>query len=287
MTSLGRIAAIAGNTLTELTRQKAFYFILFFALVLIGSSAFAARLTFQQELQVLKDIALGAISIFTSLLAVITTARLLPGDVEERTLYTILAKPIRRGEYLIGKFFGVVALLAISTVVMSAMFFVVLFVREQTVLAETVRQMSGAPAEQLTAALSEVRSAGIHANLVPAIVITFVKAAVLAALTLFVSTFATSNIFTLTTVVFVYFIGHLQGAAREYLLEENAGTFARLFLGFVALCFPDLQLFNFVDDAAAGTAIPFALFARSAALGVVYVIVYLMLAWAAFQRKEL
>ncbi|PYL16883.1 MAG: hypothetical protein DMF46_01780, partial [Verrucomicrobia bacterium] len=60
--SFGRIAAITLNTLTELTRQKAFYVLLIFALLLIGSSIFMARLTFQQEFQILKDVSLGAMS---------------------------------------------------------------------------------------------------------------------------------------------------------------------------------------------------------------------------------
>ena len=79
--SPGRVAAIAGNTVTELIRLKAFYICLLFALVLIGGSLVMARLTFQQEFQVLKDISLGTMSIFTSLLAIIATARMLcPGN---------------------------------------------------------------------------------------------------------------------------------------------------------------------------------------------------------------
>lgn len=286
--SLTRVWAIARNTLTDLTRQKVFYFVLIFAVVLIGSSAFMARLTFQQELQVLKDVGLGAISILTSLLAVIATARLLPQEVEDRTVYTILAKPVERIEYLLGKLGGVALLLAIGTLVMSALFFAVLFLREQTVLAETARQYTNSPADQASDAMNAVRRSGLNLNLLPGIAIIYVKAAVLAALTLLISTFATTNIFTIVTVAFVYFIGHLQGMAREYWLENGSGGIvARLFLGFVALLFPDLQLFNLTDDIATGAAIPLSLFAKTAALAAGYIIVYVLLAWAIFQRKEL
>src|ERR1700736_3307342 len=137
-----RIAAITGNTLTDLTRQKVFYFLLIFALLLIGSSAFLARFTFQQEFQILKDVSLGAMSIFTSLLAIIATARLIPQDIEDRTVYTILAKPVPRFEYLLGKLTGVLLLLAIGILLMSAMFVVVLYTREQTALHETARQFA-------------------------------------------------------------------------------------------------------------------------------------------------
>src|SRR5437588_7760355 len=134
--SLGRLAAIAGNTFTGLTRLKIFYVLLLFALLLIGSSVFMAQMTFQQEFQVLKDIALGAMTIFTSLLAVIATARLLPQDIEDRTAYTILAKPVSRFEYLAGKLLGVLLLLAVSLFAMSALFLAVLLLREQSVLSE-------------------------------------------------------------------------------------------------------------------------------------------------------
>src|SRR5437870_7982188 len=136
--SLGRIGAITTNTLTELTRQKVFYILLIFALVLIGSSVFMARFSFQQEFQILKDVSLGAMSIFTSLLAIVATARLIPQDIEDRTIYTILAKPVPRFEYVIGKVAGVLLLLAISTVVMTAMFLAVLYSREQTLIHEVM-----------------------------------------------------------------------------------------------------------------------------------------------------
>ena len=286
--SFGRAAAITANTLTELTRLKVFYVILGFALLLIGNSAFMARMTFQQEFQVLKDIALGSISVLTSLLAVVATARLLPQDLEDRTVYTILAKPVSRFEYLLGKLAGVLLLLAISTAVMASLFFLVLYVREQSVLHETARQMARAPAEQLSDALRSVREAGFNANLLPGLGVIYLKACVLASLTLFVSTFATTNIFTVVTMLFVYFIGHLQGTAREYWLQTNGGgTITRGLLAFIALVFPDLQIFNLVDDIVAGTAIPAAIFERTALLGTFYTTVYLLLALAVFARKEL
>src|SRR5213082_3613679 len=151
--SFARVHAITVNTLTELTRLKVFYVLLVFALLLIGSSIFMVQFTFQQEFQILKDVSLGAMSIFTSLLAIVATARLIPQDIEDRTVYTILSKPVPRLEYLLGKIAGVLLLLAISVALMSALFVIVLYLREQTVLSETMRQMSRAPREQLGDAL--------------------------------------------------------------------------------------------------------------------------------------
>lgn len=282
-----RIRALTLNTLIGLTRMKVFHVLVIFALVLIGSSAFLARMTFQQEFQVLKDIALGAMSLFSSLLAIVATARLLPQDVEDRTVYTILAKPVSRFEYLLGKLAGVLLLLAISTVVMSAMFVVVLYLREHRALSETARQLAGSPPDQLADALRAIRASGLNSNLLPGIAIIYLKAALLASLTLFISTFASSNIFTIVVSVCVYFIGHLESTAREFWLQAHSGGAARLLFAFVALLFPDLQLFNVVDDIVVGTAIPVALFGKTAAIALLYVMTYLLLGWAIFSRKEL
>ncbi len=142
--SLSRILAITSNTLTELTRLKVFYVLLVFGLLLIGSSIFMAQFSFQQEFQILKDVSLGAISMFTSLLAIVATSRMLPRDIEDRTVYTILAKPVPRFEYVVGKIAGVLLLLAISTLIMVAAFLAVLYMREQAVLQATAKQMASA-----------------------------------------------------------------------------------------------------------------------------------------------
>ena len=286
--SPARIFAISSNTLTELTRQKVFYVLLIFALVLIGSSVFMAQFSFQQEFRILKDVSLGAMSIFSSLLAIVATARLIPQDIEDRTVYTILAKPVPRFEYLLGKLFGVLFLLAISVAVMSALFVIVLYLREQTVLNETLRQMSKAPREQVDDALNAVRAAGLNIDILAGVAVIYLKACLLAALTLFVSTFATTNIFTVVAMVFVYFIGHLQATARDYWLEQqSAGWIARTFLAVIALIFPDLQAFNLVDEIVAGVAIPFALFAKAAVLGIFYTAIYTLAAQFVFYGKEL
>ena len=282
------MAAIVGNTLTGLTRLKIFYVLLLFALFLIGSSVFLAQMTFQQEFQVLKDIALGAMSLFISLLAVIATARLLPQDIEDRTAYTVLAKPVSRFEYLAGKLLGVLLLLALSLIAMSTLFFAVLILREQFVLNETARQMAAAPAEQSAEALRLVRASAFNVNLFSGIAVIYLKGCLLAALTLFVSTFATSTIFTTIVMAFVYFIGHLQPIAREYWLQTNsAGWFTKTFLALVAMVFPDLQVFNLTDDVVAGNTIPAAVLYKIIAMGLFYISFYLALAWATFFRKEL
>ena len=178
--SFGRIGAIARTTFIELARLRVFYVLVLFALVLIISSSFIARISFQQELQVTRDIALGAINFFLSMLAIVATAQLLPRDLEDRVIYSVLAKPVRRFEYMMGKFFGVLGLLTISLIAMSVLCLAVIHLREGSAVRETMQQMTQSPPEELERALTELHQAGVNQDLVFALLLTLTKAAVLA-----------------------------------------------------------------------------------------------------------
>ena len=284
-----RLWAIASNTLLELVRQKVFYFLLLFALVSIGSSVILVQFSFQQQFQVLKDVALGAMSIFTWLLAVLCTAMILPRDIEDRTLYTILAKPVPRFEYLLGKLAGVLLLLLLALSLMGVVAALVLYLRQQDVLAGILAHT--AP-EDLDAAVREIKASTFTSNLIPGVLLIYLKAAICASLTLLISSFASSPVFTIIVSVMVYLIGHIQPIAREYWLNQlPAGTIVppllKAFLGFVALVFPDFQLFNLIDDIVVGAAVPFTSFAQTALLGLGYTAVYTFLAYLSFAQKEL
>ncbi len=283
--SPARVSAIASNTLLELVRLKVFYFLLLFALLIIGSSAFTSKFSFQEQFQVLKDVSLGAMSIFTWLLAVLATAMLLPKDIEDRTLYTILAKPVPRFEYLLGKFLGVLLLLFVALSLMSAVFVVVLYLREQSALAEAAR---GVPKEFLDGELRQIRASTFNSNLLPGIVIIYCKSALCAALTLLLSTFASSSIFTIIISVVVYLIGHVQPIAREaYLASATVSSATKIFLALVALLIPDLTALSLVDDIVVGNAVPMMLFAKTAGLGGIYICVYFLVGYFIFATKEL
>ncbi|MBS0660822.1 MAG: ABC transporter permease subunit [Verrucomicrobia bacterium] len=284
--SPARVGAIARNTLTELTRQKVFYLLLLFGLLLIGSSVLLVRFSFQDQFQMLKDISLGAMSIFGSLLAILATAAMLPRDIEERTLYTILAKPVPRVEYVLGKFLGIAGMLACALFLMGLLFLLILFVRERGVEAEMAASLSG-DAAALAAQIETLRAQVFHPNLLAAGLTIFAKTCVLAALTLFVSTFATSQIFTVFIVTTAYFIGHFQATAREYWQAMGGAAWSKAFAGFVAILFPDLQIFNLVDEIAVGVAVPLALLGKTLVLGGFYVLIYLLAAQLVFAQKEL
>lgn len=283
-----RVSAIAAVTWTELVRMKVFYFLIIFALLVIGNSFFLARFSFEEEFQMLKDIALGAMSIFSTLLAILATATLLPKDLEDRTIYTILAKPVSRVEYLIGKLVGVFLLLTLAMVLMAAVFAAVLLLRTQIVLNATATELAALPAAELQAALLKVRQAGHDPALIAGGLVILIKSWLLAAMTLFISTFASSAIFTTITAFAAYFIGHLQSTARDYWMAGgDAGPLAKAVLAIVAIIFPDLQAFNLVDGIVTGTPVPAGVLLQTLALGFGYIAVYATLAAAVFQTREL
>jgi len=284
-----RIAAIARNTFTELVRQKIFYFLLVFGVCALGFSIAFSQIGFGAEFQMLKDFCLGAMSIFTTLLAILATANFLPKDLEDRTIYTLLAKPVPRYAYLLGKLLGMLGLLFLFVLLMSIVFCAVLWFREQTALAAARAEMAGASPEQLHQALKEITDQTFNFNLIPGILVIFIKAALLASLTLFVSTFSTSYLFTVMSTAAIYFIGHLQATAREAWMPPglDASLPVRLLVLVVALLFPDLQAFSLNDDVIAGAAIPLDIFLQTFALGWVYVTVYFALAGFVFAGREL
>ena len=286
--SPARIVAIAANTFLELVRQKVFYFLLVFALILFGWSLFTVSFQIEERFTMIKGVSLSAMSIFTWLLAILCTATLLPKEIEERTLYTILAKPVPRLEYLAGKLLGVLFLLLVSTLVMSALFAAFLYVELQVALAQSIHQAGPFITQAQIADLAQqARAAGFTWSLLPAVVAIYLKAALFAALTLLISTFATSVIFTVVVSVTAGIIGYIEPYVRESVISGHAGWMAKALLAVVSLIFPDVQLFDLNDDIVAGNTIAAALFLKTAGLGVLYVCVYFCLAYWMFSRKEL
>ena len=205
--------------------------------------------------------------------------------MEDRTLYTILAKPVSRFEYLQGKLYGVFFLLGLSVLLMSLLFAGVLAIREQQEIAELSRSLSP---ENLPAAIAEIRAATFQKNLIPGIALILIKAMLCSTLTLLLSTFATSSVFTMLVSVVVYLIGHVQGIAREeWLTGGQASPLVKVLIALMALVFPDLQLFNVVDEIAVGTALPATLFWQVAGFGGLYILVYFLVAQLVFSTREL
>lgn len=122
-----RIAAIAALTVREALRQKLAVNLLVFALVVIGASVVLSELTFGEQYRIIADLALTSAAVFGTLIAVFLGAGLVAGDVQRKTVYPILAKPVSRAHYVVGRFAGLAATLTLNLAVMAVMTVLVLW----------------------------------------------------------------------------------------------------------------------------------------------------------------
>ena len=117
---MNRIGAVAWNTFREAVRDRVLYNLVFFALLLIATAILVGQISLGIEKIVLVSLGLSAISVIGLLIAVFTGVGLVSKEIEKRTLYALLAKPLRRWEFLAGKFGGLVLTLAVNTTAMAA-----------------------------------------------------------------------------------------------------------------------------------------------------------------------
>jgi ABC-type Na+ efflux pump permease subunit len=293
MESLLRIRAIARNTLIEALRQKVLNILLLFGVITIVSGFLFANFTLAEQFKFLKDFSIGAMSVFGLLIALMGTAQLLPGELESRTIYTILAKPVRRSEFLIGKYLGILALLATTILLMSIVFVGVLLVKEQSMIASEWRDAGPTPTAEIQAMAAEnvkqIHKEARDPRLVQAVLLTYAKLSLVAGMALLVSTFATSAIFTVATTFLLYVIGHLESIARQAWLQggTEVNPVSKVFLGVLSFLIPDMNTFNVIDEIIAGNAIPWSHSLNVLAYTGIYIFVVMAVSILIFNEREL
>lgn len=110
-----RILAVACNTFREAVRDKVLYVLLFFAVVTIIGSKALGWISIGQDIKIVKDISLAAISIFGALIAIFVGTNLVYKEIDKRTIYTIISRPLWRYEFIVGKYIGLSSLLGFVT----------------------------------------------------------------------------------------------------------------------------------------------------------------------------
>jgi ABC-type transport system involved in multi-copper enzyme maturation permease subunit len=128
-----QIIAIAQNTFREAIRDRILYGFLFFAISLILFSLVLGQLSFHEEVRVTIDVGLAGISIFSVLMAIFLSITLLHKEIEKKTLYTVLSRPVSRGSYLVGKFLGLVSTIAVQMLLMVLVWVCVLLLQGGTI----------------------------------------------------------------------------------------------------------------------------------------------------------
>src|ERR1700675_4272081 len=114
-----RIASLAANTFREAVRDRVLYNLIAFALLLSGAAIFVGQISIDIEKLVVINLGLTAVSLFGLVIAIFIGIGLVSKEIEKRTLYTVLSRPVRRWEFIVGKFFGLPGTLAVNTFLMA------------------------------------------------------------------------------------------------------------------------------------------------------------------------
>lgn len=125
MKSLLCIWALAVNTVRESVRNKVLYALLFFAVLMIGAGVLVGALSYVESERILQDIGLGSVRLFGVAIAIFIGIQLIHKEVDRRTVYTILSKPISRAQFLLGKFVGLTLTIWMLTAIMAVAFLAV------------------------------------------------------------------------------------------------------------------------------------------------------------------
>ena len=295
---ISRTLVIARHAFTQLVRMKVFYFLAFFAVILIASNFFNLPQHEGPEsaglgvLRSIKSWSLGAMTLFSVVLSIVATALLLPKDVVDRTLYTILAKPVPRLDYLAGKLLGVLLLVFVSLAVMDLLMVAILHVRTNMILADqlAMAKTQGWPAADMALLKNDILGQGPTASLQGAVFSVFLRSTIIASMALLISTFSSSTLFTTIISFLIYFIGHFQADARAaYFATEvgsSDGLVARGVTLVIALILPDFQLFNVIDSVIEGQVLPLMILGKLTLIGLFYAVFYTLASWLIFAEKE-
>ena len=186
------IAIIAGGVFRDSIRDRIGYGLVFFSVVLMASSFLLAQLTAGQDVKVIKDLGLAAASIIGLLIAVFFGIGLVTKEVERRSIYSLLSKPVTRTQFVVGKYLGLVLTLLINLSVMVVAFYAVLWYLDVTTL-EASKTAWEAPA--------------MDARMLKAFALIGVELMLITATAIFFSTFS-SPFLSVAMTIAVYVIGH-------------------------------------------------------------------------------
>ncbi|HMH80234.1 MAG TPA: ABC transporter permease subunit, partial [Candidatus Acidoferrum sp.] len=124
---MSRVLIVARNTFREAVRDRVLYNLVFFALLMIASAVIVGQVSMDIETIVMVSLGLSAISLIGLLIAVFTGVGLVAKEIDKRTLHAVLARPLRRWEFLLGKFTGLVLTLTVNTAAMAAGLFLAMW----------------------------------------------------------------------------------------------------------------------------------------------------------------
>jgi len=262
-------AAIAINVFRESVRDKVLYNLVLFAILLIGASLLIGQLTAGQDVKIIKDLGLSATSLFGLFIAVFIGIGLVSKEVERRSIYSLLAKPIHRWQLVVGKYVGLVLTLTVNVAVMAAALYVVLAYMRWGVPEAVVRAWDAPP---------------LDPALLVAIGLILVELMLVTAIAVFFSTFSTPILSAgLTFALFV--VGHFSADLRNFegaVDSPMAGRITRALYWVL----PNLVQFDVKANVVHGLPVPFGYVALAVAYAVAYIALLMTISVSVFSRRD-
>ncbi len=254
-----RVGAIALNTFRESVRDRVLYNLILFVLVLVAASIFVSDLSIDEEAKFIADLGLSVMLVFGALIAIFIGVGLVYKEIDKRTIYNLLSKPVHRYEFIIGKYLGLCMTLFVNSAVMVA-------------------------GTELALAYVKRGFAPVQLTILPAAFLIFVELCLVVAVALMFSSFSTPMLSALFTFA-VYVIGHFSNDLRlAAQLTESSVT--RIVLNVLYYFLPNLSNFGFIGDASRGRMIALQTVLSASVYGLVYISILLSAAALIFQRRN-
>jgi ABC-2 type transport system permease protein len=267
---------ISRVTFLEAVRQRFFAFLLVLSAAMVLSSVSLRVFDFGHgELKFIADFGFGGMFFFGSVLAVVMTAQLFFSEIDNKTALTLLAKPLSRAEFLLGKFFGAWAVLGVFVMVLAGLQGAVLWAREQELIA-AAEQAGKVPATFSLVGLAQL------------VLLQWLRLGVIIAIVLAISSLARTFLFTVVVGSLAVVAGQLQWIAQDAFLRPTDSAAYAAFLWVSTRLIPNLQQFNLADALVLGSsavepgAVVAVLFS-----GLAYLVAYLTVGALIFRRREI
>jgi ABC-type transport system involved in multi-copper enzyme maturation permease subunit len=262
-------AAIAINVFRESVRDKVLYNLVLFAILMIGASYLIGQLTAGQDVKIIKDLGLAATSIFGLFIAVFIGIGLVSKEVERRSVYSLLSKPIHRYQMIAGKYAGLTLTLIVNVAIMTAALYATLAYTAWSVPAAVERAWD---------------TPALDPGMLKALALILVELMIITAIALFFSTFSTpmmSAAFTFS----LFIVGHFSADLRNFELVVDSRAAARLARGLYWVL-PNLAQFDVKARVVHAQPVPFGYMLLTSVYAALYIAVLLVAAMAIFSRRD-
>ncbi|HVP56477.1 MAG TPA: ABC transporter permease [bacterium] len=252
----GRVMGIARNTFKEAVRDRLFAVIGVFAVFVLVSSFVIGPLSLGEQVRITQDIGLASISVLCFMIAILVGTSIVHREIDRRTIYTVISKPVERWEFIVGKFLGLVA---------------------------TVSLLLGAMTIMLTV-VDYLVGGGFPTQILVAVLLIWMELILLTALSVLMSTIASPILGAIFSLLF-YVIGHTSADIKD-LAARSASASVRIAADVVYRTLPNLEYLNVRNKVIHGVHVDTTYVAFASSYALLYAFVFLVIAVMVFRRKE-